>query len=225
MAPKTTIPSGSSTTQTELPNPFTTAVKYGIRAAFAALICCVAPVVLVLFGLMGGIAALSFTGWFYNDDGSASWAGWLLRALAVGIGVLGVVLYRRKQNQCSIDKRRKRKNLVVLTLTLVVIGIAAFMALDRASTLAFESYITPMQQREFIARELERARDAHAKRDTRAVQLHLSEAENYVTKAAGFTTKRGTALFDEKGLAELRAPIDETKTELLPGSGQAPKPR
>ncbi len=225
MAPRDTTLQRSTKTQADVPNPFAVAVKYGIRAAFAALVCCVAPVVLVLFGLMGGIAALSFTGWFYNDDGSASWAGWLLRAAAVGIGVLGLVLYRRKQNQCSIDKRRRRKNLTILTTTLLIIGLAAFMALDRASTLVYEKYLTPMQQQEFIDLELERARAANAKGEVQGVRFHLKEAENYVTKAAGFTTKRGEPLFDDKELAKLRAPIEEARKELLSGFGQVPKSR
>ena len=41
-----------------------------MTAAFASIICCVAPAVLFMFGLMGGVFAISFADFFYNDDGS-----------------------------------------------------------------------------------------------------------------------------------------------------------
>jgi len=196
------------------PNPFAVALRYGLGAAFAALVCCVAPAVLVLFGLMGGVAALSFTGRFYNPDGSASWAGWLLRGVALAIGVAAVFLYRRKQNQCSIDPARKRRNLAALVASLLLIGAAAFLALDRASTMVFESTVAPLQQRELIATEIATAREAYARGDRVAADSHLREAEAYVDRAAGFRTKRGTVLFTPDDLARLRAPIEAARRGL-----------
>jgi hypothetical protein len=190
------------------------AIRYGIGAAAAALICCVAPAVLVLFGLMGGVAALSFTGWFYNDDGSSSWAGWLLRGVAVGVGLIAILVYRRKQNQCSVDKTRRRKNMAILIASLVLIGATAFLMLDRASTAVFDAYITPMQQREYITEELALAREAHARGDREGVVSRLAEASLHAERAATFKTKSGAVLFDAEELRELRAPIETARREL-----------
>jgi hypothetical protein len=198
------------------PNPFVVAAKYGLGAAFAALVCCVAPAVLVLAGLMGGVAALSFTGRFYEPDGSASPAGWALRGVAVLIGALAVLLYRRKQNQCSVDPARKRKNLALLVSALAVIGLAAYLGLDRASTAVFESVVAPRQQSELVAAEIGRAREAIERGDPREAERRLDEAEALVNRAAGFRTKRGTALFDPDALARLRAPIEAAREELTP---------
>lgn len=196
------------------PNPFAVAVRYGLGAAVAALLCCVAPAVLVLFGLMGGVAALSFTGRFYHPDGSANAAGWLLRSVAVVIGAAAVVLYRRKQNQCSVDPARKRRNLAILVSSLVLVGAAAFLVLDRASTAVFESTIAPLQQRELIAAEIARARDAYALGDRAGVNQHLREAGAHVDRASSFRTKRGTPLFQPEELARLREPIEAARRKL-----------
>jgi hypothetical protein len=215
MAEHLSNPTNEGTLHPKPPNPFSAALNYGFKAAFAALLCCVAPAILVLFGLMGGVTALSFTGWFYQDDGSASWAGWLLRIAALGIGVVGIFLYRRKQNQCSIDKHRRRKNLGILIVSLGAIAIAAFLALDRGSTWVFEKYVTPLQQEELVASELQAAREAHALGHSEGVRQHLEEAEDLVSRAATFTKKSGAPLFDDEALATLRSSIVEARGELL----------
>lgn len=93
----------------EEPNFFKWAFKYAATAGIAGIICCVAPAVLFMFGLMGGIYAISFADFFYAEDGSIGTGSWILRGLAVIIGVYGIYLYRKKQNQCSMDPKRKGK--------------------------------------------------------------------------------------------------------------------
>jgi hypothetical protein len=179
MAEHLSNPTNEGTLHPKPPNPFSAALNYGFKAAFAALLC------------------------------------WLLRIAALGIGVVGIFLYRRKQNQCSIDKHRRRKNLGILIVSLGAIAIAAFLALDRGSTWVFEKYVTPLQQEELVASELQAAREAHALGHSEGVRQHLEEAEDLVSRAATFTKKSGAPLFDDEALATLRSSIVEARGELL----------
>ena len=58
---------------------------------------------------MGGVYAISFADFFYEQDGSTGTGSFILRGVAVIIGIYGIYAYRKKQNQCSIDPNRKRK--------------------------------------------------------------------------------------------------------------------
>ena len=78
---------------------------------------------------------------------------WVLRIVAALIGVAGIVLYKRKQDQCSIDPKRKRKNLILLTAFIATIGIGFFLTLERISGWYFNEYIVPAQQAELTAQE------------------------------------------------------------------------
>ena len=46
------------------------------------MICCVAPAILFMFGLMGGVVAISFADFFYAEDGSIGTGSILLRIIA-----------------------------------------------------------------------------------------------------------------------------------------------
>jgi len=91
----------------------------------------------------------------------------------VAIGVAGVVVFRRRQNQCSIARSRKRKNLAILVASVAAIGVAVFLGLDRASTWAFVNLITPMQSREIIGEDLARARLSALGLDTELADFEL----------------------------------------------------
>lgn len=49
-----------------------------------------------MFGLMGGIYAISFANFSYNEDGSAGTITWILRGLAVVVGIVGIFMYQQK---------------------------------------------------------------------------------------------------------------------------------
>ena len=117
------------------------------------MICCVAPMVLFMMGLMGGVYAISFANGFYNEDESAGIGAWVLRIVAALIGVTGIVLYKRKQDQCSIDPKRKRKNLILLTVFIATLGIGFFLSLERLTSWYFDEYIVPAQQAEIAEQE------------------------------------------------------------------------
>ena len=128
------------------PNLLKWALKYSVGAAFAGILCCVAPAILFMFGLMSGVYAISFADFFYLKDGSTGPGAWCLRTLAFCIGIYGVYSYRNRQNQCNIEKNKKRKNLVLITLIIFLTGICVFLSLEKWSTWYFDKYIVPAQK-------------------------------------------------------------------------------
>ena len=132
------------------PSVWRWALKVATAVGLTGIICCVAPAVLFALGLAGGIWAISFADFFY--EGTNGVGAWVLRGLAVLIGVGGIVLYKRKQDQCSIDPKRRRKNLVLLSVIIAVLGAGFFLTLDRLSAWYFKEAIVPAQEAEF-ARE------------------------------------------------------------------------
>ena len=73
-------------TQNKNPNFLKWGIKYSLSAAVTGMLCCVAPAVLFMFGLMGGVYAISFADFFYNEDGSSGTGAWVLKIFALAIG-------------------------------------------------------------------------------------------------------------------------------------------
>ena len=78
------------------PNAYKWALKVATSAGLAGMLCCVAPAVLFMFGLVSGVYAISFAHFFYTEVGSAGVGAWELRALAVCTCALGVYSYSRR---------------------------------------------------------------------------------------------------------------------------------
>ena len=135
-------------TQNKNPNLLKWGIKYSLSAAVTGMLCCVAPAVLFMFGLMGGVYAISFADFFYNEDGSSGTGAWILKIIAVAIGFYGIYSFRKKQNQCSIDPKRKKKNLIILIGIIVILGIGLFLSFEKWSAWYFDEYIVPAQQKE-----------------------------------------------------------------------------
>jgi hypothetical protein len=57
-------------------------------------------------------------------------------------------MYRRKQDQCSIDEGRQTKNLMLLGVLIAVLGVGFFYTLEHVSGWYFNKYIVPAQQAE-----------------------------------------------------------------------------
>ena len=130
------------------PNAFKWSIKYGLLSALTGMLCCVAPAILFMFGLMGGVVAISFADFFYKEDGSLGIGSIILRIIAVGLGVYATLIFRKKQNQCSINPQRKKLNLILLILLLTTFGVSFFLAFESLSSWYFDKYIVPQQQLE-----------------------------------------------------------------------------
>mgnify|MGYP006281604827 FL=1 len=144
----------SSTTTEDLagespPSLWDWGLKVAASVGLAGMLCCVAPAVLFAVGLMGGIYAISFADLFYAPDGSAGLGAWILRGVAALVGLAGTWLYHRRQNQCSIDPARKRKNLALFALLVVVLGTGFYLSFEELTSWYFNEYIVPAQQAEY----------------------------------------------------------------------------
>ena len=131
----------SERTNTNEPSLFRWALSLAASIGIAGMLCCVAPMVLFMLGLMGGVYAISFADFFYQPDGAPGIGAWVLRGLAVVVGLVGVVLYHRKQNQCSLDPKRQQKNLILLVVMMTFFGLGAFLSLEALSSWYFDELI------------------------------------------------------------------------------------
>ena len=112
------------------------------------MLCCVAPMVLFMTGLMGGAYAISFADFFYAADGTAGTGAWVLRGIAVAVGAVGAWRYNQKQHQCSMEPQRRTTNLVLVACIIAVLGTGVYLTLESLSSWYFDAYIVPAQQRE-----------------------------------------------------------------------------
>lgn len=143
----------TQTQEKEVPGLWAWVMKWAAYVGLTGMICCVAPAVLFALGLMGGIYAISFADFFYAADGSAGLGAWILRGLAAVVGLVGIYLYNRRQNQCSVDPKRKRKNLVLATILIAVLGTGLYVTFEETTSWYFDEYIVPAQQAEYEAME------------------------------------------------------------------------
>ena len=127
-------------------------VRWGVSVAASAgltgMLCCVAPMVLFMTGLMGGAYAISFADFFYAEDGTAGTGAWVLRGIAVAVGAVGAWRYNQQQHQCSMEPQRRTTNLVLVAGIIAILGTGVYLTLESLSSWYFDAYIVPAQQRE-----------------------------------------------------------------------------
>jgi len=92
---------------------------------FASL-CCLSPLILVMFGLATASFAGSLADTLYGDY------KWVFRLVGLIFLTVSVVLYlRRQKGICTIDEAKKRRqeiiNTVILTLITGIIGYTFFL--------------------------------------------------------------------------------------------------
>ena len=97
----------------------------GIPVVVASL-CCLTPVVIVLFGLGSVSLASSLADTLYGDY------KWVFRGVGLVLLALSVVWYlRREKGICSIDEAKKRRNevinIVAIALAAGVVGYFVFL--------------------------------------------------------------------------------------------------
>jgi len=97
----------------------------GIPVVVASL-CCLAPVVIVLFGLGSVSLAASLADTLYGEY------RWLFRAAGLVLLGIAVLWYlRNEKGICTIDEAKKRRNeiinIVAITFTVGVIGYFVFL--------------------------------------------------------------------------------------------------
>ena len=84
---------------------------------FAASLCCLSPLILVLAGLSTVSFAASLADTFYGDY------RWLFRGIGIVFLIISTVLYlRSKKNICTLDEAKRRQKEVINTILLVLIS-------------------------------------------------------------------------------------------------------
>ncbi len=81
-------------------------------------LCCLAPIVLVLFGLASVSAAASLGNVLYGDY------RWLFRAVALICLGLGLLIYFRRSGVCTLDRAKRERNRLINVSLLVLVASA-----------------------------------------------------------------------------------------------------
>lgn len=81
-----------------------------------ASLCCLSPIVLVLFGLSTVTFASSLADTFYGEY------KWVFRAAGLVLLLISITLYYRKKGVCTLDQAKKHKNEILNTVILALIG-------------------------------------------------------------------------------------------------------
>jgi len=95
-------------------------IGLGLFSGLIGMLCCVTPVVLVLFGLTTATAAVSLATRWYAEY------AWHLRGAAVLLASAGIMLHLKRRNACSLRGARANLNLIVTTF---LIGVLTYGAL------------------------------------------------------------------------------------------------
>ena len=77
-------------------------------------LCCLTPIVMVMFGLASVSAATSLGNALYGDY------KWLFRAIAALFLIASVVVYYRRRGICTLDDARRQRNRLINAALLVV---------------------------------------------------------------------------------------------------------
>ncbi len=91
----------------------------------AASLCCLSPVILVLFGLGTVSFASTLADTLYGDY------KWVFRGVGLLLLLVSLILYFRKRGVCTLDQAKKRRNEIIntafVTLIAGVIGYIFFL--------------------------------------------------------------------------------------------------
>ena len=93
---------------------------------FIASLCCLTPIILVLFGISSVAFAASLTNVL---DGQYRWAFVLAGLLTL---IISLIFYYRKKGICTIDQAVKHRNEIInkTILILIVTGVGYFIFFD-----------------------------------------------------------------------------------------------
>ena len=94
----------------------------GLPVVFASL-CCLSPLVLVIFGLSTVAFASSLSDVLYGDY------KWIFRLIGLVLLIISAVYYFRKQKGiCTLDQvKRHRREIINKTLLFLIIGILGYI--------------------------------------------------------------------------------------------------
>ena len=96
----------------------------GIPVLFASL-CCLGPIILVLFGLSTVAFAASLTDFLYGQH------KWLFRIIGLILLAFSLIIYFRSKGICTINEAKRQKNkiinVVLISIIAAIIGYIFFL--------------------------------------------------------------------------------------------------
>jgi len=104
------------------PTPASDRKAVVILSSLTALVgglCCLTPIVLVLFGLASVSAAADLGNVLYGEY------RWLFRLAALALAGLGLVIYFRNRGVCSLEEAKRQRTRVINVSLLVTFGAVA----------------------------------------------------------------------------------------------------
>lgn len=88
----------------------------------AASLCCLSPIILVLFGLGTVSFASTLADTLYGDY------KWVFRGIGLLLLAISLFLYFRKRGVCTLDQAKKRRNEIINTiLVALVAGVIGYI--------------------------------------------------------------------------------------------------
>ena len=94
----------------------------GIPVVIASL-CCLTPIIIVLFGLGSVAIAGSLADSLYGDY---KWVFRLVGLALLGLSVLSYI--RRQKGICTLDEAKKRKNEIInIVIVVVTVGVVGYL--------------------------------------------------------------------------------------------------
>ena len=94
----------------------------GIPVVIASL-CCLTPIIIVLFGLGSVAIAGSLADSLYGDY---KWVFRLVGLVLLGLSVLSYI--RRQKGICTLDEAKKRKNEIInIVIVVVTVGVVGYL--------------------------------------------------------------------------------------------------
>ncbi len=91
----------------------------GLPVLFASL-CCLSPIILLLFGFGTVSYAASLSDILYGQY------KWLFRGIGLILLTISLIIYFRKKKICTIDQVKKRRNEIINTVFVVLISAILF---------------------------------------------------------------------------------------------------
>lgn len=94
----------------------------GIPVVIASL-CCLTPIIIVLFGLGSVAIAGSLADSLYGDY---KWVFRLIGLVLLGLSVLSYI--RRQKGICTLDEAKKRKNEIInIVIVAITVGVVGYL--------------------------------------------------------------------------------------------------
>ena len=87
-----------------------------------ASLCCLSPVIIVMFGLGTAAFASSLADTLYGDN------KWIFRSVGLFLLLLSVFYHFRKKGVCSLDQAKRHKNEIINTVLITLFaGVAGYI--------------------------------------------------------------------------------------------------